>query len=358
MPSSSRRPRHAAALLALTLVACAGAARPEGDAFSWRLDLPVATTAAIVAGAARAATGGNAASDLLGAPALACGDAWRIVYVPGRDGDLEPLASHRLRLACHHAADAPQVDARSLGDEALAPVGYGEAVVDLVVRRDGAMTLVQGTVTARLRRPLGDALALATDPEAALPGLAEPNLAELVAFVLARRGDEAARAGDAEKAFALRRRAADLGRPSALLLLQLGDHEAARGDDAGARDHYLQAIARTDEPPLRGLLGARLHDLARGDALAVDWRRRAFDSLGGDDLAKAALLLHRARRLGDEPGRDYELLGELHRRRTEPMAAFASELLAREHDHERSLTARGKRATSTGVVPALATPPR
>ena len=92
MPSSSRRPRHAAALLALTLVACAGAARPEGDAFSWRLDLPVATTAAIVAGAARAATGGNAASDLLGAPALACGDAWRIVYVPGRDGDLEPLA--------------------------------------------------------------------------------------------------------------------------------------------------------------------------------------------------------------------------------------------------------------------------
>lgn len=328
------------------------------DAFSWRLDLPVDATAAIVAGAARAATGGNAASDLQGAPALAAGKAWRIVYVPGRDGGLEPCASHRLRLVAGAAAGAPEVCARSVGPVALAPVAHGEAAIELTVRGDGAMTLVQGHVLPRLRRPLADALALAENPEAALPGLAEANLSALVTAVLLQRSAAAEAGGDHERAFALRRRAADLCQADATVLLQLGDHEAARGDDRGAREHYLQAIGRTDDPVLRGTLGARLGEIGHDDHPARDWRRRARSCLGDDDLARAALLLHRARRDGDEPVADYRLLGELHRRRTEPMAAFASELLAREHERDGALAAKARHRPAKDVVPALAAPAR
>ena len=331
---------------------------PAVDAFSWRLALPVDATAAIVAGAARAATGGNAASDLQGAPALAAGKVWRIVYVPDRDGELEPCASHRLRVIAGPAGSSPEVSARSLGAVELAPTASGPAAIELTIRSDGAMTLVQGHVLPRLRRPLADALALAENPEAALPGLAEPNLAALVTAALVHGGDAAAAAGDSERAFALRRRAADLGHASATVLLQVGDHEAARGDDAGAREHYLQAIGRTDDPRLRGALGARLGELEQGNHLARDWRRRARSCLGDDDLAKAALLIHRARRDGDEPGSDYRLLGELHRRRTEPMAAFASELLAREHERDGALAAKARHRPAKDVVPALAAPAR
>lgn len=345
-------------MLTLALGACSSVRSFEADAFSWRLDLPVDATAAIVAGAARAATGGNAASDLQGAPVLAAGKAWRIVYVPGRDGELEPCASHRLRLVAGAADRAPEVRARSVGPVELAPVAHGEAAIELTVRSDGAMTLVQGRVLPRLRRPLADALALAENPEAALPGLAEPNLAALVTAVLLQRGAAAEADDDHERAFALRRRAADLGQATASVLLQLGDHEAARGDDTGARQHYLQAIGRTDDPVLRGTLGTRLGELAQGDHLARDWRLRARSCLGDDDLARAALLLHRARRDGDEPGADYRLLGELHRRRTEPMAAFASDLLAREHEREGALAAKARHRPAKDVVPALAAPAR
>lgn len=330
----------------------------EADAFTWRLALPVDTTAAIVAGAARAATGGNAASDLQGAPALAAGGAWRIVYVPGRDGGLEPFASHRLRLVVAPAGRAPVVCMRSVGATAWVPNANGEPVIDLTIDVDGAMTLVQGRVAPRLRRPLADAMALAEAPEAALPGLAEPNLAVLVTAALVHSAATATADGDRERAFVLHRRAVDLGQASASVLLQLADHEAARGDDTGARDHYLQAIGRTDDPMLRATLGSRLADLARGDRLARDFRQQARNSLGDDDLAKAALLLHRARRSSDEPASDYRLLGELHRRRTEPMAAFASELLAREHARDEELAARREPRPAPDVVPALAAPSR
>ncbi|MFO1030262.1 MAG: hypothetical protein U1F60_04250 [Planctomycetota bacterium] len=324
-----RRPFPVRALVlssALVLAAgCASHPPPDFDHFAWRLDLPVDTTAAIVAGAVQRATGCDRPNGPEGAIAEPLGDdGYRITYHQSAIG-WQPAGSVRLRVPGH-------------GTRTIAvPAGPGEpaaaaapARIDLRVLRDGASTMVAGRLPTALRRPVNDALRLALDPDAALPGLDEPNLASHVAALLRRRADAALAAGDDDAAATLRRRAAALGDAAPELLLQVGDHAAACGDAARARASYWQALARCHDAAERATLGARLAALdEHRDAEAS--RRSAAARLSAGDPTRAAGLLHCAQRDGRDPSRDYAFLGELHRRAHDPTGARASDLLAREH---------------------------
>lgn len=321
-------------MLAKALVLSAGCAShptPDFDHFSWRLDLPVDTTAAIVAGAVQRATGcdqplgpGGAIAEPL------AGGGFRITY--HRDGvDWQPCGSVRL---CAQGSE-PRILVAPRG-----PLGgdarVSDALLDLRVRQDGDATLVTGRLPTSLRRSVNDALQLAIEPDAALPGLDEPNLARHVAAALRRRAEQAQAAGDDEAAAQLRRRAVALGGAGPSLLLQVGDHAASSGDDARARASYWQALARCQDPAARAAIGTRLAALdAQGDAEAS--RRAALARLAAGDPARAAGLLHRAQRGARDPSRDYSLLGALHRQGRQLASALASELLAREHQSAKTL---------------------
>lgn len=315
-------------MLATTLVLAAGCAShpaADFDHFSWRLDLPVDTTAAIVAGAVQRATGCDQPNGPGGAIAEPLdGGGFRITY--HRDGvDWQPCGSVRL---CAQGTE-PRISVTPRGSHG-GDARTSAAPLDLRVQRDGDATLVAGRLPTSLRRPLNDALQLALEPDAALPGLDEPNLARHVAAALRQRAEQAQVAGDDEAAAQLRRRAVALGGAAPSLLLQVGDHAATSGDDARARASYWHALARCQDPAARSTIGARLAALdAQGDAEAN--RSAAIARLVAGDPARAAGLLHRAQRGARDPSRDYSLLGALHRQGDQLASARASELLAREH---------------------------
>lgn len=309
----------------LLTASCASHPTADFDHFSWRLDLPVDTTAAIVAGAVQRATGCDQPDGPGGAIAEPLGDGgFRIAYQQADVGWL-PCGSARLLVQVGEPRIRVVPRASRDGD-----VRAAAAPIDLRVQRDGDATTVAGRLPTALRRPLNDALQLALEPDAALPGLDEPNLARHVAAALRRRAETARAAGDDEAAATLRRRAVALGDATPNLLLQVGDHAAASGDDTRARTCYWQALARCLEPAERATIGARLAALdTHGDAEAS--RRAAVARLRAGDPARAAGLLHRAQRGARDPARDYSLLGALHRQGRQPASARASELLAREH---------------------------
>lgn len=312
--------------MALALAAgCASHPTADFDHFSWRLDLPVDTTAAIVAGAVQRATGCDQPDGPGGAIAEPLDDGgFRIVY---HQADVGWQPSGNARLLVQVGEPRVRVVPRpACGGDARASA----APIDLRVHRDGDATTVAGRLPVALRRPLNDALQLALEPDAALPGLDEPNLARHVASALRRRAERAHAAGDDEAAATLRRRAMALGDATPVLLLQVGDHAAASGDDVRARTCYWQALACCEDPAERATIGARLAALdTNGDAEAN--RRRAVAHLRAGDPGRAAGLLHRAQRRARDPSRDYSLLGALHRQGRQPASARASELLAREH---------------------------
>lgn len=358
---------------------CASLRPNECERFQRRIALPVETTAAIVAGALRHATGrDDPRAWTTGAPAQRLAkDHFRVHYGLADDGSWVPLASHGLRIAdgTNEPYALPAVAlTRMPAARCTSDRGDGTEPIRIDVRGDGDGTAVTGVLPPELRPALERALTLATDPGAPRSGLEEPNLAAHVAWLLAGRMTTAEAEGDREAVFAFRQRIADLGHGRPGLLMQLGDRESARGDDDGARSRYWQAVAGTDDAMQRAVLARRLSALRTRSAAADAWRTAARSALAADDLAAAALLLHRARRLGDAPAADYRLLGELHRRRREPMAAFANDLLAREHagvaavdqalaGHPAQPAAERTDVDATSVrvhtvAPAFAVPPR
>ncbi len=114
---------------------------------------------------------------------------------------------------------------------------------------------------------------------------------------------------------------------------QLADRYASAGRQELAVATLRLAALLCRDPVRRGRLSQKLKQTASAEELPRALRRAAVEDLDRGALARAEQRLHSARRAAPEPALDYRLLHELHVCRDDRAAAFAAELLAREHDY-------------------------
>ena len=120
---------------------------------------------------------------------------------------------------------------------------------------------------------------------------------------------------------------------------QLGGQYASAGrQDLAVATLRLAALLCFD-PVRRGRIHRKLTQTASAVELPQALRRAAVADLDLGALARAEQRLHSARRAAPEPALDYRLLHELHVCRDDRAAAFAAEVLAREHDYAASAAA-------------------
>lgn len=328
--------RRSIATCAVLAAACAGV--PHGERpIEWASTVPLspAAAAAIAAGALRHALPfADPVRSSRGAPVVQLApDHFRIVFARGDDGAWLACATHRLTITAGEGGAGASYTVRQepLAANQCNAEAPAATDCDLHVRSGDNGTCVSGRLPPELLPALENAFALARDPRASLPGLAEPNLRELVVHRLSLAATDQDARGARAAARELRQRAGQLGTLSSGLQQRLGDEAALTGDADGAREHWWRALAGTSDPGQRAALAARLWELPTAEARPVAWRRAARDHLRGNDSFGAMSLLHTARRQLDEPAADYRLLSQVHHQRADEMAAFASALLAREY---------------------------
>ncbi len=272
-----------------------------------------------------------------GAPATRDRDgAFTIAYAWATGDHWLPVADQRLAVdPCTGAVVVTPLAAdQRLGAAGLAPT------LRLRITAYGTGSLVVGELPAAVRDELTHALdqafATASCPLAASAGMAEPNLAAVIAAGLLAAARQAAADGRLHAAQSLLQRALRLGADAPCLHFRLGELAAGNGDGAFAEREFAQAALVCTDPLLRARIAAARRDLASPSAPSNEARQRPRN---GDDLAAAAARLHTARRAHPTPAADYRLLGELHARGADAFGALAAALLAREYAGDEGATA-------------------
>lgn len=335
-------PRSGAAAAAVLLGACTSM-RLRSDEVDYRCEvaLPVDLTAAVFAGAVRAALPfADPLPNAVGAPASqVAGDCFEITFEQAAIGRWTPNATHRLSVQNRREqTPLPCVRIEALyGKHRLLPLGSAAVQrLRISVRGSAAGSEVRASLppelAASLRQAFDRAAQLAVDPDAEALGLSEPNLAALTAHRLLRRATAELAAGEPAKAASLLQRAALLGADNARLHERLGELAARMGDDAFAREQLLQALLVTTDPVTRQHLACRVAAVESGATMRAPLQKAARERLAVLDTAGAEALLHTARRRWPQPAEDYRLQSELHP--DGDMAKLACSLLAREHEAE------------------------
>lgn len=315
---------------ALALLAgCATIDRTPGTPLCRHVALPVDVVAAVTAAAMRGALPfADPMAPLRAAPAQHGTDGGFVVcYERDAAGRWLPQGDCRLAVEAPEGVDA----AVAVRCTASPAPGFGGGARQRVMAKvtpaaDGA--LVTGELPRVVAEAIERALALAADPDAASPGLDEPNLAAFVGHRLWQRAAAAMAGGDDATGRALLQRAARLADAPAPLLGQLARLADDAGDlDAAAACGFVAVVTARD-PRQRGTAGIML--LAPAAEHDHTPRERATSRLARGDLAGAERLLHTARRDDPWPAEDYRLLTLLHRQRQDD-TAWATRLLAQEH---------------------------
>lgn len=246
---------------AALLAACAGpghAARAPTPAdvvvVERTVDLPPTLAAAIVGGALRRqlpfADPMPAAAGALATPVGA--GQWRLAWQQ-RGHDLVAVGSHRLRVV-----SAPGDRLAAVGDRLDTAPGIGLAHYWLDIRRDRHGSRLVGTLRAGWVPAIDHALQLAADPTLPLPGLAEPNLAQLARHRLLADARASERRGEAATAARQRSAAAGLAGADASAYDDLAAIASAYGQHERANDQAWRAVLAAD-PLQRGRHQQRLH---------------------------------------------------------------------------------------------------
>lgn len=309
------------------------------EAFATDVPLVPGVAAAIAAGAVQQTLARpDAPAHPAGAPATRRADgSFTIAVAADGAGGYRWLGSERLTIRVLDGEPAARV-VRTPSTRATAADAGGPADLWLAVAPRGAASATHHAtatirgwlprpIASRVRAALDRAFALATSRDATAPGLMEPNLAawrlsQLLAAA-ASEPDDAAR-GD------LLRRAARLPGAPPDVHAQLAALDANGGNLDRALDHFEVAMLTARDPAQRAALAARAASAAANERPAT-LRSVARRRLRDGEPQAAETLLHSARRAARSPALDYQLLGRVHRRRGDPMAALAAELLAREH---------------------------
>lgn len=372
--------RFACLLLLLLLPSCTIWSNGSDKALQWHVPLPTDAAATILSAAVTKQLRADPIAMAGGAPASPDDrHGYAVAWTGNGHGDWLPRASHRLVLRAGRTQAT--VQAIALTDTPL--VGFRaltrEEVRLRIERRERGccISLHAPAYEGEQLAPLIErTLFLACSVDGSGPGLAEPNLA---AWRLSRLLAAAANTADAGRRDELLRRAALQPSAPSWLFQQLAEVAASNGQFAEAARYVNRGMLAEPDAFAR----ARLAQLAHGFALRTieppDLRARAMHLLGSGDLENAEKLLHSARRSDSRPDVDYRLLGELHRKRGDKMAAMAAELLAREYAADKAAatqnagialdrtlserlrqlaTQRSIRATPASGVARPASPPR
>ncbi len=316
----------------VVLAACQATPRPDTVVVRHEVALPAMVAAAVVGGALRhqlpfVDPEPNAHGVLV---AAAGPHALRFAFAgdPRSPGGLRALATHRLHLREATAAAALPVATLVELPAALQAGGQPDFAVEL--RSTATGTCVLGELPATLARAVGDALAMAMDPDLVRPGQAESALVAVVQHRLAAATTAAMSAGDPARSHALRQQRARLPNAGADVHADLGVAAASSGDATRANDHCWQAMLGSDDPLLRSRMARQLDELQALGNDAYAWRRAARARLQ-DDPAAAVAMLHTASRLQKAHAADYRLLSQAHGEGAQPALAVPYALLAREH---------------------------
>jgi hypothetical protein len=320
--------------------ACSVFGGPGAVEFARNVELPPDLCAAITAGAVRRALAfADPVPAAGGAPACSEGaGCFTITYECDAGGLWSPAATHRLIVATDRSARVGVVAQRLPPQLVMGPQPHTTARVHLRVEPRAGGASVRGTlagvVAQRVALCLDRAFTLAIDPEAASPGLDEPNLETLACLRLTGAANGLLEHGRPKLAERHLQRVARLRHGTSALHLQLGELAAQRGDDEAAREQLAIGILMAKDPTTRAHAARALSALGPAgggvDYLYDQARQRATAA----DFDGAEALLHPARRQHAQPGLDYRLSGQLHMRRNEDMSALGCALLAREHELE------------------------
>lgn len=326
---------HGLSLAALLVSLSGGCSSLRHPTATSRLEiavaLPVEIAATITAAAVRAALPfADPMAPTLAAPVTrhAAGD-FEVCYEQDGAGHWLPRADRRLAIEVPAAADLPVL----VRQQREPNPGFGPRArhrLTVRVQAAGSGALVAGELPPPVLQAVTQALALAVDPDGALPGLSEPNLGAYVGHRLWQAARRATANGDDTGARTLLQRAARLPAAPADLLGELARFAGDAGDSAAANDLGLLAVAAARDPLRRSQLAQAVAARRTDGHSSASMRRLAEQRLRRGDLAGAERLLHTARREDPRPALDYRLLSLLQERRCHD-DAWASALLATEH---------------------------
>ncbi len=318
-------------LLAVTTSSCTIWLGSDEQAMQWHVALPTDAVAAIVSAALSADLYAEPIAAASGAPITPSEHGYRIEWTGDARGNWLPIASHRLVLrAGRRDARIEQIE---LGKQL---VGFRSrttqrVLVEVVTAGNGCTLRLWASASEfeRLAPAMQRTLLLACSLDGSGPGLAEANLA---AWRLTRLLAAANGTSDPDRHDNLMRRAARQPTAPGWLFHDLAQMAASNSQFAEAANYVSRGMLIETDSLARARLARLAHDFAKRTVEPPDLRARALDLIRSGDVETAEKLLHSARRADLRPAIDYRLLGRLHRRRGDEMAAFAAELLAREYD--------------------------
>lgn len=322
-------------LLAVTASGCNIWHGTGQQAMQWHVELPPDAAAAIISAALSVDLHAEPIAPASGAPVTPCEHGYRMEWTGDARGNWLPIASHRLVLrAGRNDARVEQIELAKRPLTGFRSRTTRRVLVEVATAGTGC-TLRMWAPTSefeRLAAALQRTLLLACSLDGSGPGLAEANLA---AWRLTRLLAAANQTSTPDRRGNLMRRAARQPTAPSWLFHDLAQMAASSGQFAKAANYVSKGMLVETNALARARFARLAHRFALRTMESPDMRARALDMMRSGDIETAEKLLHSARRADSRPSLDYRLLGKLHRRRGDKMAALAAELLSREYDADR-----------------------